>query len=52
MYNLIKFINRVETLEVTYDSDGKDPEKQSVKNHGNIFPVFTNLVRVLCSPDK
>ena len=35
---------------LTYDSNGKYPEKQSVQHHGDILPVLLHLVAVLHDP--
>ena len=35
---------------LTYDSNGKYPEEQSVQDHGNILPVLLHLVALLHDP--
>ena len=35
---------------LTYDSNGKYPEEQSVQHHGHILPVLLHLVAVLHDP--
>ena len=35
---------------LTYDSNGKYPEEQSIQHHGHILPVLLHLVTVLHDP--
>ena len=37
-------------LELTNNSNCKDPQEESVQHHGYIFPVFLHLVRILRPP--
>ena len=37
-------------LELTNNSNCKDPQEESVQDHGHIFPIFLHLVRILRPP--
>ena len=37
-------------LELTNNSNCKDPQEESVQHHGYIFPIFLHFVRILRPP--